>query len=232
MNIRVEQQTDKDIAVLRWKVEEGSQLSLYLHRGEVVDIGRQTSNDLQLMNPRISRQHAVVVWREESFHIKDLDSLNGVFVNKEKVTGFRKLNDGDMIHIDTESLYFYQITAPISAVKQPELHSDTIIVPKRLNQPRLVIVSGDQESRQIMLRSDKLVIGRSSAKDVWDISIQDKAISRPHAEISQEGKKIIIADLKSANGTLINGNWITEPIVLENGDLVELGETILLFRDR
>jgi pSer/pThr/pTyr-binding forkhead associated (FHA) protein len=220
------------IAVLRWQTIGENPHTLFLHEGELIDIGRLESNDLSFPNKKVSRQHAVIVWRDSTFQIKDLYSRNGTYVNQEKISDFHKLSDGDVIQIDIETIYFYDISSQESEVEQPISDEDTIIVPKKNAQPRLLVGSGHQEGKQIVLHSDKMVIGRSSPKEVWDINLQDRAISRPQAEIFREGSKILIADLDSANGTMVNAKWITEPVELVNGDLIELGETTLVFRDR
>ncbi len=217
-------------AVLRWQVQGLELCALYLHEGDTVEIGRLESNDLCLSNPRISRQHAVIVWRDPAFQIKDLRSVNGTFVNKERITAPRVLRDGDLIELDQEELNFYVLGSPEATVDQSSLDSDTVMVPEKNDQPRLIVSSGEQEGRQIPLHGESSVIGRATDKDDWDIDLQGKAISRPHAEISKTGGKFVISDLGSANGTLVNGDWITEPVELENGDLIELGETMLVFR--
>jgi pSer/pThr/pTyr-binding forkhead associated (FHA) protein len=220
------------LAVLRWHLEEANPHALYLYEGETVEIGRLGTNDLCLSNPKVSRQHAVIVWRDSAFQIKDLQSRNGTFVNKSQIVTPHVLEDGDMIELEKEILYFYTIGRPESTMDQLSLDGNTIIVPEKNTQPRLVVSSGEQEGRQISLHAQKMVIGRATDKDDWDIDLQGKAISRPHAEISKQGSTFLITDLDSANGTLVNGEWITKPVELENGDIIELGETLLVFRSQ
>jgi pSer/pThr/pTyr-binding forkhead associated (FHA) protein len=226
----MKQNHSEPLAVLRWHVPGSKPHALYLHEGETVEIGRLPSNDLYLENPRVSRQHAVIVWRDSSFQIKDLHSRNGTYVNENQIFNLHILEDGDIIGLDEERLHFYKTINQATTVKRSSLDADTYIVPKKSTQPRLVVSSGEQEGRQIMLYSKKMVIGRATDKDDWDIDLQEKAVSRPHAEINKQSGKFLITDLDSANGTLVNGEWITEPIELENGDIIELGETILVFR--
>jgi len=54
---------------------------------EPVSIGREPTNDIQLEDKRVSRFHAVL-WAEDSkWHVRDVDSANGTFVDKTRVTG-------------------------------------------------------------------------------------------------------------------------------------------------
>lgn len=219
------------VAVIRWNIEETDPSALYLHESETVEIGRLSSNDLCLSNPMISRQHAVVTWRGSGFQIRDLQSRNGTFVNGERVLTPVELKDGDLIELETVKLHFYSLDSLESTMDPASLEGDTIVVPEVKREPRLIVSSGEQEGRCILLHSPRMVIGRATDKEDWDIDLQGKAISRPHAEISREAGKFHITDLGSVNGTLVNGEWITEPAELENGDILELGETILIFRN-
>lgn len=53
-----------------------------------------------------------------------------------------------------------------------------------------------------------------------DIVISDRQVSRHHAKILPTTEGIILEDLKSKNGTHINGQKIIEPVVLKDGDIV------------
>lgn len=61
-----------------------------------------------------------------------------------------------------------------------------------------------------------------------DIPIRDTGASRLHAEILKNGKDFLIRDLKSKNGTLVNGETVDEHW-LAPGDRVMIGHTILAF---
>ncbi|HEV8527021.1 MAG TPA: DUF3662 and FHA domain-containing protein [Actinomycetes bacterium] len=70
-----------------------------------------------------------------------------------------------------------------------------------------------------------VVIGRGS--DV-DLRIDDPGISRRHAEI-RAGFTTTVTDLGSTNGTLLNGELVSQA-QLEDGDQIMLGNTILIYR--
>jgi hypothetical protein len=69
------------------------------------------------------------------------------------------------------------------------------------------------------LEKDRFVIGR---RPTCDIQINDQGASKEHAVILTVGNDQIIEDLKSTNGTQVNGEKVDRHI-LQNGDVVEIG---------
>jgi FHA domain-containing protein len=62
-----------------------------------------------------------------------------------------------------------------------------------------------------------------------EIVVDDVGASRQHAEVRRTDDGFVLADLGSTNGTLVNGSPIREHL-LEDGDRITIGETILEFR--
>ena len=52
-----------------------------------VSIGREPSNDIELSDARVSRFHAVIWAESNGWHIRDLDSANGTFIENRRVDG-------------------------------------------------------------------------------------------------------------------------------------------------
>ena len=102
---------------------------------------------------------------------------------------------------------------------------------KRDLQPALVFLNGDLLAVPIPLEREEVVLGRALEADV---RINDTRISRQHAliktvsDIESERTNYIITDLRSRNGTFLNGQKISEA-VLQNGDKIGIGEHILRF---
>jgi sulfite reductase (NADPH) flavoprotein alpha-component len=65
-----------------------------------------------------------------------------------------------------------------------------------------------------------ITIGRST--ELSTIVIQDRAISRQHARLELEDYHLILRDLNSANGTMVNGERI-QRVALKSGDLINIG---------
>jgi predicted component of type VI protein secretion system len=71
--------------------------AMALTRPDMV-VGRHSSVDLRLHLPDVSRRHCRFVFAEGSWHVFDLGSLNGVFVNDERIEQ-AALCHGDLIRI-------------------------------------------------------------------------------------------------------------------------------------
>ena len=92
----------------------------------------------------------------------------------------------------------------------------------------LLVVSGSTRGTRydIAIDSGEIIVGRSVGTR---IRIDDTEVSRQHAAFSHDGTNYQIRDLKSANGTYINGKRIKEA-VLTHGDSIRLGTTVMTFQ--
>jgi len=88
------------------------------------------------------------------------------------------------------------------------------------------ILNDGAEQHAFEIRPGVTIIGRSSASDV---RLQSPRVSRSHVECYREGNTIRIRDLGSSNGTYVNGRKITEPVTLQDGDRVSIGDIELHF---
>lgn len=87
----------------------------------------------------------------------------------------------------------------------------------------LVHVQGTELGRVRLLTQDVTLIGRSTDADLW---LGDDGVSRKHARFVRSGDSYILEDLKSANGTFVQGQRITKKL-LEDGDQIQLGPTAI-----
>jgi pSer/pThr/pTyr-binding forkhead associated (FHA) protein len=72
----------------------------------VTAIGRTADNHLVIEDPFASANHAMVVWRENSWWIEDLSSHNGTYLNDERVSEPKALASGDRIRVGGTVLRF------------------------------------------------------------------------------------------------------------------------------
>src|ERR1700752_5295927 len=59
-------------------------------------LGRNEACDRQVLSSRVSREHCEIARSGGAFHMRDLGSTNGTFVNGQKITDVT-LNDGDLV---------------------------------------------------------------------------------------------------------------------------------------
>lgn len=94
-------------------------------------------------------------------------------------------------------------------------------------RPFLVSLSGELIATPIPLERDIVVLGRALEAD---IRLNDSKASRLHARIeaTDNQTQFLIKDLGSTNGTLVNGQVITE-MPLKNGDKILIGDHLFRF---
>ncbi len=91
--------------------------------------------------------------------------------------------------------------------------------------PKLIVKQGG-ESREVVLMKDNFCIGRTPEND---LEVKDSLISRRHSSVVRRGDRHVVYDLGSSNGTYVNQDRI-EMRVLEDGDVIRLGDTEIVFR--
>ncbi len=90
----------------------------------------------------------------------------------------------------------------------------------------LEVAEGTFIGQRFVLSSNQLVIGRG---EICDICLQDSSISRRHAVITRTGRRLMISDRASTNGTYVNGVKIAQH-ELADGDRIKMGNTVLIFK--
>ncbi len=76
------------------------------------------------------------------------------------------------------------------------------------------------------LKQGKTIIGREEA----DIVAADKTLSAQHFAVDNRDGHFFVEDLGSTNGTNVNGELVTRPVQLRDGDRIEAGKTTFVFR--
>ena len=91
------------------------------------------------------------------------------------------------------------------------------------------VEEGKEPGRVYEVRKESLSIGRSRESDIF---LEDLAVSRLHASIVNMGNgNYALKDEGSANGTKVNGQLVSknQTYPLQEGDRVQLGQTVLVF---
>ncbi len=85
----------------------------------------------------------------------------------------------------------------------------------------VVVDYGGKEILRLPLKGPSMVIGRDAQ---CDLHLDNRALSRRHAMIEKRGAAIWVKDLRSQNGTFVNGERVSEAgQVLNGGDAIEVG---------
>ncbi len=90
---------------------------------------------------------------------------------------------------------------------------------------QLKMRSGPNPGTTFPLEQEEILLGRDLAND---ITIGDPEVSRRHGRIFMQDDNTFVEDLGSTNGTFLNGERISSPKQLRIGDVITLGENIVL----
>jgi transcriptional regulator with GAF, ATPase, and Fis domain len=104
----------------------------------------------------------------------------------------------------------------------PELSKGILV------QPTLTVLSGPLAGRLFSLGAEGIGIGRHAGNG---LQVNDPAASRHHCAVEPSEGGFRLRDLNSRQGTFVNGQPVHERL-LEDGDLIAVGDTLLLFRLR
>ena len=92
---------------------------------------------------------------------------------------------------------------------------------------KLIVNPTSSARREISLARSLISIGRDPSNDVV---LPDAMVSRRHAVIEFRGSQYFLRDCNSSNGSLVNGDRVSERN-LRDGDLVAIGTARMLFRE-
>ena len=197
--------------------------STVVNPGKPFVIGRDKSADIQVMGSKVSRTHLRLEFNDGHWVAIDLDSSNGSYYGNKP---FSELEIFDQISIflgggDGQEIRLH----PLELVKKKK--KETTNKPQAPKGDHTLIASEiggiiekyEDQTTRIRLQQ-RIRIGRD---DLNDWKIEDLTVSRFHAEIVQNDKSgFDLVDLRSANGTFINGISIKRREI-EIGDLISIG---------
>ena len=188
-------------------------------------LGRRPYNDIQIDNLAVSGEHAVLQMSGADVYVEDLNSTNGTYVNGKAIKK-QMLGNGDTVEIGKYKIKYLseandagfektEVTKLGSAgTAAPPLGAVAAMSGVGLNAA-IKVMSGAAAGREVPLTKVVTTIGKPG--------LAVAAITkRPHG--------FVIAHVEGANRPSLNGIPIgTEPVALNNGDLLELAGTQMQF---
>jgi pSer/pThr/pTyr-binding forkhead associated (FHA) protein len=165
-------------------------------------------------DPYLSPRHAEFSFTAEGLMVRDLRSLNGVFI---KIMQEEKLESGDVIRIGQELLRFDVISPPVPLEDGTEI----IGTPNPGFWGRVsVIVGRDVDGPAFPLFDETVVLGRERGDILFP---EDGYVSGTHAQLTLRGGSVYLSDLGSSNGTFfrIRGNRL-----IPSGSLLLMGQQL------
>ncbi len=198
-------------------------------------IGRSRSSDICLPDMSVSTRHAEIRLAGTEYVLTDLESMNGSCVNDKAVLSFqrRALHSGDVIQIAD-----FSIRVELGVGPGPDEPRDVSVrqareMLARLSDRRgvlsdmltLTVTAGPCRGVRIALEAGaRAVVGRGSESH---LVLDDRDVSRAHAELVAEKDCVKVIDLGSKNGILVDGARV-ERATLTFGRSCTLGKSTLM----
>jgi pilus assembly protein CpaF len=142
--------------------EKGGAERREVFEGSEISVGRVQGNELMLPKGNVSKRHARLLCRDGRFIVTDLNSTNGTYVNRRRITQATIVREGDRIYIGDFVLRIEASGAPAEAsvaVPVPLPHSPRPPLPTSGDSQPGALLSADEEE---LTRSPIHAPGRSS----------------------------------------------------------------------
>ena len=219
-------------------------------------LGRDASADVVVTGPDVSRNHAEIRAEPDGYVLVDV-SVNGTYVNGERMGKRHVLARADVIRIGNDEFRFYADTGGAPAATPPEPPAQATPPPagarQRLSDTMhgIPIAAADSEQRRstppspvaaplasFLFRSGELKGRRLPIKvpvvnigrgDYNDVIIADPSVSTMHAKLQRRDAIWILTDLGSTNGTFVEGERLTGEVPLGPGTTLKFGDVVALF---
>ena len=186
--------------------------------GRRLRLGRGAECEIQIDELDVSRVHAAVWSSGGQLVIEDLGSSNGTFVNGEPVTR-RVLSAGDHIRLGLHADLDVAADAP-GQPPSPPGRIALLSLPRETSFSLQPLEGGLPAGEALSLTERMVTVGRDPS--AW-LVLEDHTVSRLHARLDREGDTLWVTDLKSRNGTRVNGSPALRTRV-RSGDIVAFGD--------
>ncbi|MCE9582849.1 MAG: FHA domain-containing protein [Planctomycetes bacterium] len=207
-----------------------------------ITVGRAARHTIPTMDSRASRDHFKIENSGGRYVAEDTGSRNGTLLNGEPLVGQRTLKPGDRLMIGAAVFQFLDGTittpAPDSAPAAFSPHAPSAPAAAPADAPAVAaaaaasmappppsvrasieVTLGDGSGLTRLLGATPVVIGRTPE---CDITIDDEKLSSRHAEVSETDQGVLVKDLKSTNGTKVDGQAF-EARLFRDGEVFTAG---------
>ncbi|NVJ60421.1 MAG: FHA domain-containing protein [Gammaproteobacteria bacterium] len=183
----------------------------------LITIGSATSNDIVISSNKVAAEHAELRINDNNIEFFHKAPSKSSFVNGALIALNIPLKAWDVIKIgDTELELIDPLLNRSPRAKQAANKTEV----RNTLSDWLLQAQTAPFSGQLFPVNKVLTIGRDTQ---CDIAIPMPHISRRHAQVLQDGNKLMIKDLGSSNGTFVNGQKQSETY-LKNGDEIRVDE--------
>lgn len=222
-----------------------------------VVIGRAPGNEIVVDNLAVSGHHAKVAVEEGHFIVEDLNSLNGTFLNSQRIRK-SSLKEGDLIAIGKHTLEFIEKGGISILMMGPQMDKtgeapradQTVVLDTKQRRDFLakataiaegadadmktqvaclVVQAGRTDQPEYILTGKISIIGKDQSASV---RLKGWFAPRVAAIITRQGRRFDIAPSEKSTVTKVNSQPLTAPQELNEGDVIQIKRTQLRFHYR
>ena len=213
----------------------------YLDEKDIFSVGRSQDADIPIMDVNCSRKQFFIEKTSDGFFLVPQSSSNTTYCNGKPINSKTHLKSGMTILVGPYQFIFHTgdsehalnpsgsvLLDQLTQIKCPDLKSPMESFPGgTIFTPQGSLMTEEITLVKPIPIGDSLLLGRDSAKA--NLHLDHPSVSRLHAEVRKQGAEVFIHDLKSANGTFLNGKRIDRPVKLCVADRIDIGPFSILF---
>ncbi|HET6837761.1 MAG TPA: FHA domain-containing protein [Gemmatimonadales bacterium] len=222
-----------------------------------LSFGRDASANVVVTGQEVSRHHAEIRSEPDGYVLVDM-SVNGTYVNGERIGKRHVLARADVIRIGNDEFRFYADAGSAPAAPAPEVPEPATPPPATGASQKLsdtlhgIPIAGNAELQRrstppspssvplasFLFRSGemkgrrlpiKVPVANIGRGDYNDVVIADPSVSTMHAKLQRRDTIWILTDLGSTNGTYVEGERLTGEVPLGPGTTLKFGDVTALF---
>jgi pSer/pThr/pTyr-binding forkhead associated (FHA) protein len=200
-----------------------------------LSIGRKPDNDIVIDMPVVSGSHARVLHEGDRIVVEDLNSTNGTFVNKKKISKVA-LNHKDIIYIGKSQIMYLtdlpsaQPNVADKAKPAEDLDATMVLQTKSHAQMGgaakkgksgvggLSVIEGDTDRTEYALEARLCTIGKVETSTV---QIKGMLTPKTAALINRTDTGYIISQPSGGSKVKVNGSGVEGRVSLKDGDIIE-----------
>ena len=92
------------------------------------------------------------------------------------------------------------------------------------HDPHLTVVEPVDQAGRVFALGDEVTVGRAAG---CQVTLDDTYASQLHARLYVRDGQLLVEDLGSTNGTWLNRQKVTGPLVIQRGDRLQVGNTVM-----
>ncbi len=212
----------------------------------IITIGRKGNNDISIDNLAVSGMHARIIRENDKFLIEDLNSLNGTFINGQKITK-KELANNDEVLIGKHTLHFLSDEDDSDAGKATKKYSmdETIIIDPKLQENivskmsetggtvekkdvlgGIFVIRGSSNKKEYILNDRITTIGKEESAQ---IKLKGLFAPKVSALINRKKEGYFITPSGKGKTPTVNSREIFGRYELKDGDIIEIGNLTMQF---